>query len=302
MNNKRKHYLEDGYVIYESLISEEKISKILRELEEFKNTNKLYYSQSEHNWRRIKNDIDSYGLLKCSFENFTDLPWARGLSIAGRDILQSEEILGCLKEISGIDDHCMWQNMFFDKSTGTVDHIDTWYLDTDPMGGLIGAWIALEKIDGFGGEFHIFPKSHLSKDTNWIGKSHVEFLEWSRKQAEIFEKKSIFLKKGDVLFWHPSLLHGSSLQKINGFSRKSLTAHYHPSEMLRGGGGKKHIIDMEYEKKLIKQKQSMRKYGYKIFSRSSRRSILKFSFIGLTKYFFGNILNSPKNLMNRSNY
>ena len=73
-------------------------------------------------------------------------------------------------------------------------------------------------------------------------------LKWT-KQAEILEKKSIFLKKGDVLFWHPSLLHGSVFKKSLVF-KKILTAHYHPSEMLRGGGGK-HIIDMEYEKNLL---------------------------------------------------
>ena len=47
----------------------------------------------------------------------------------------------------------MWQNMFFDKSVGTVDHFDSWYLDTDPPGSLIGAWFALEDIDGKGGTF-----------------------------------------------------------------------------------------------------------------------------------------------------
>ena len=54
----------------------------------------------------------------------------------------------------------MWQNMFFDKSTGTIDHIDTWYLDSDPMGYLFGAWIALEDIDGKGGVFHVY-QSHI---------------------------------------------------------------------------------------------------------------------------------------------
>ena len=302
MSNNRNHYLKYGYILYKSLIKEEKISKILKELENFKNSNKLYYSQSEHNWRMIKNDLDKYGLLECSFENFTDLPWAKGLSDAGRQILQSREVLECLKEISGLDDHCMWQNMFFDKSTGTVDHIDTWYLDTDPMGSLVGAWFALEDIKGSGGEFHIFPESHLSKNLEWVGKSHNEFLKWSQKQTELYEKKSIFLKKGDVLFWHPSLLHGSSLQKIEGFSRKSLTAHYHPSELLRGGGGAKTALNKKYYKNVNIQKNSMRNYGYEISARSSRRSILKFSLIGLTKYLFGKFLNSPKNLMNRKNY
>ena len=73
----REKYLKEGYIIFKSLISIRKIDKIIEELEFFKKNNKLYYSQSEHNWRRIKSDLDKFGLLECSFENFTDLPWGR---------------------------------------------------------------------------------------------------------------------------------------------------------------------------------------------------------------------------------
>ena len=91
-NSLRNYYLDNGYVIFRSLISNDKIEKILIELKKFKDSNKIYYSQSEHNWRRINQDLDKNGLLECSFENFTDLPWGGGLSKAGRSILQSKEI------------------------------------------------------------------------------------------------------------------------------------------------------------------------------------------------------------------
>ena len=112
------------------------------------------------------------------------MPWGIGLSKAGREILQSKEILDALRKISNYKDFCMWQNMFFDKSTGTIDHIDTWYLDTHPMGDLVGAWIALEDINGEGGVFHVYPKSHLSSDKKWIGTTHEEFIDWSKKESK----------------------------------------------------------------------------------------------------------------------
>ena len=298
----RNYYLENGYVIFKSLISNEKIEIILKELKKFKDSNKIYYSQSEHNWRKIKNDLDNNNLLECSFENFTDLPWANSLSKAGRDILQSKEILFALRTLSNYKEFCMWQNMFFDKSTGTVDHIDTWYLDSDPMGHLFGAWVALEDIDGKGGVFHVYPKSHLSINKSWKNISHDEFINWSKVEAQKFQKKPLFLNKGDLLLWHPSLIHGSSLQKDKGFSRKSLTAHYYPINFLRGGGGINSINDKSYKKRLIKQQSSMRSYGYPIMARSSRRAILKFATIGITKFIFSSVLNKPKNLMNRKNY
>lgn len=298
----RNYYLENGYVIFKSLISNEKIEIILKELKKFKDSNKIYYSQSEHNWRKIKNDLDNNNLLECSFENFTDLPWANSLSKAGRDILQSKEILFALRTLSNYKEFCMWQNMFFDKSTGTVDHIDTWYLDSDPMGHLFGAWVALEDIDGKGGVFHVYPKSHLSINKSWKNISHDEFINWSKVEAQKFQKKPLFLNKGDLLLWHPSLIHGSSLQKDKGFSRKSLTAHYYPINFLRGGGGINSINNKSYKKRLIKQQSSMRSYGYPIMARSSRRAILKFATIGITKFIFSSVLNKPKNLMNRKNY
>ena len=247
----RNFYLDNGYVIFKSLISDNKIEKILLELKKFKDSNKIYYSQSEHNWRRINRDLDENGLLECSFENFTDLPWGIGLSKAGRNILQSKEILSSLRSVSNFSDFCMWQNMFFDKSTGTIDHIDTWYLDSDPMGYLFGAWIALEDIEGKGGVFHVYPKSHLSKNVSWKNVSHEEFINWSKKESQNYEKKPLFLKKGDLLLWHPSLIHGSSLQISKGFSRKSLTAHYYPINFLRGGGGINSIKDEKYQKNLL---------------------------------------------------
>ena len=298
----RNYYLENGYVIFKSLISNEKIEKILKELKKFKDSNKIYYSQSEHNWRKIKNDLDNNGLLECSFENFTDLPWAKGLSKAGREILQSKDILLALRTLSNYQEFCMWQNMFFDKSTGTVDHIDTWYLDSDPMGHLFGAWVALEDIDGKGGVFHVYPKSHLSINKSWKNISHDEFVNWSKIEAQKFHKKPLFLNKGDLLLWHPSLIHGSSLQEDKGFSRKSLTAHYYPINFLRGGGGINSINDKRYKKRLIRQQASMRSYGYPIMARSSRREIFKFATIGVTKFIFSSFLNKPKNLMNRKNY
>ena len=298
----KNYYLENGYAIFESVISDKKIDRILIELNRFKESNKIYYSQSEHNWRKIKKDLDNNGLLECSFENFTDLPWGEGLSQAGRDILQSEEILLALRTLSDYKDFCMWQNMFFDKSTGTIDHIDTWYLDTDPMGYLFGAWVALEDIDGKGGVFHVYPKSHLSQNKNWKNISHEEFITWSEQQAKNYKKKSLFLKKGDLLLWHPSLIHGSSLQQSQGFSRKSLTAHYYPINFLRGGGGINSIKNNDYQKIVKKQNSSMRSYGYPIMARSSKKEIFKFATIGLIKFAFSALLNKPKNLMNRKNY
>ena len=68
--------------------------------------------------------------------------------------------------------------MLFDKSTGTTDHADTWYLDTIPKGQMIACWIALENIHKDAGRFFVCPKSHnleFSKiDSNQV-TDHYEY-------------------------------------------------------------------------------------------------------------------------------
>tara|TARA_Y100001968_G_scaffold17076_1_gene13562 strand:- start:643 stop:1086 length:444 start_codon:yes stop_codon:yes gene_type:complete len=146
----------------------------------------------------------------------------------------------------------MWQNMLFDKSTGTIDHIDSWYLDTNPPGSLLAAWVALEDIDGKGGSFHVYPKSHKNSSKSWIGLDHNKLIDWTKLCQKKYEKKKILLKKGDVLIWHPLLIHGSSSQKEAGFSRKSITAHYCPNDLLMGGNGLSESIETpNYKKKVI---------------------------------------------------
>ena len=301
MYSLKNHYEENGYVIVRNLISVDEIDTFLNAFEIFKKSNSLFFSQSEHNWRTTKQDLDKFGLLNCSIENFTSLIWNPRFSNLGRKILQSKKILDTLRSLSDKNDFCMWQNMCFDKSTGTVDHIDTYYLDTNPMGSLIAGWFALEDIDGRGGAFHIFPKSHLNISNEWQNMNHEAFVNWSAKKTENMEEKVIYLNKGDVLFWHPSLFHGSSTQKIDGFSRKSLTAHYFPIDYLKGGGGKNNSLkDKKYIEELNIQKKSYRSYGFSICESRKKRDIFIFCLKGIAHYF--SRINSPHTLMNRDNY
>ena len=123
--------------------------------------------------------------------------------------------------------------MLFDKSTGTVDHADTWYLDTKPRGQMVASWIALEDINESAGRFFVYPKSHklnIPENINQKIKSNFEYVNFINQFliSKKLNKYAPELKKGDVLFWHPFTIHGSLSQKDPKYSRKSLTAHYHP--------------------------------------------------------------------------
>ncbi len=133
----------------------------------------------------------------------------------------------------GFDKFVVWQNMLFDKSTGTVDHADTWYLDTNPKGLIFASWIALEDIHKDAGRFFVIPKSNkfkLKQNSYETIPNHYEYANFINEYVKINKLKRFArsLKKGDVLFWHPNTIHGSFSQVNSRKSRKSITCHYHP--------------------------------------------------------------------------
>ena len=255
VDDKKKYYDLNGYVIFDKIINEEKIDYLLKCLEDFKKAKNKYYSQSLSKW--IKPSLDDHGFLIESMENFTRLAFSSGLAQKGNDIVLSGEILNLLRKIKPeFSEFSLWQNMLFDRSTGTPVHQDSWYLDTQPKGNLIAIWIALEDIDEKCGPFKVYPKSHKLISANELDNlTGKEFLAVCDKYSKKIEEKKIIIKKGSVLFWHPSTLHGSNFQIDEKFSRKSLTAHYYPLGAVRQYKNSKfslknHIKDLSGTRKI----------------------------------------------------
>ena len=78
--------------------------------------------------------------------------------IYAEEIISCNKISNVLQEILESNKFVNWQNMLFDRSTGTIDHADTWYLDTNPRGKMIASWIALEDINESAGRFFVYQK------------------------------------------------------------------------------------------------------------------------------------------------
>tara|TARA_A100001388_G_scaffold275718_1_gene261790 strand:- start:844 stop:1764 length:921 start_codon:yes stop_codon:yes gene_type:complete len=230
-------FYENGFVIVKKLIPNILIDNILQSLEEFKKENRYYFTQSMHNWVR-SNNLTEEGYLIESIQTPTK-QFIGKLNNHIKDLITCKEISEKLHEISDYKYFINWQNMLFDKSTGTTDHSDTWYLDTIPKGKMIASWIALEDINKDSGRFFVCPKSHtfdIHKTYEQVCESdHYEYAQFVLKfvEKENIKRYAPALKKGDVLFWHPFTIHGSFNQKDSVYSRKSITAHYHPVGMGR---------------------------------------------------------------------
>ena len=250
--NFKDFYDSNGYVIAKSLIKKELIDKVLIDLEHCKHGSKRYFTQSTHSWVKFSN-LTEEGFLAESIQTPTKQISTGPLRKSVENLIVSKPISEKLAIISGgFDKFIIWQNMLFDKSTGTVDHADTWYLDTIPKGLMVAAWIALEDIHEDAGRFFVIPKSNkleLEQNSAENLPDHYEYAKFIDNYVNTngLTRYAPTLKKGDVLFWHPNTIHGSFNQVSSSKSRKSITCHYHPL-----GVGRKNQHSVSDIKRILK--------------------------------------------------
>jgi phytanoyl-CoA hydroxylase len=226
----KAYYTEHGYVVIRNAISFSKIDLFLNAYKKIKhNPFFVYYSQSIQRCVRVKLTRQSY--ISESMENASRLAFFPNFSKRIQDCIYDANVSTALQAVDGHAEHVSWQNMFFDRSTGTIEHQDSWYLDTDPPGNLIGAWFSLEDIQENCGSFFVCPGSHKLGIVNRKDyPTHKAFIQkiFSLSSEQQLEKKPMYLKKGDLLLWHPFLVHGAFRCQDDTLTRKSFTAHFYP--------------------------------------------------------------------------
>lgn len=237
--NPQEYYAINGYFIYQNLIDLDLIDALLnlykREIIPSKDK---FFRQSTDNYEKYEqNKLSEFGFVKQAFLDIHDYEKHPEFSYIAKRIYCSSEIQNALQKLTGSKSFNLMQSMLFDLNAATPPHQDWWYLDTVPNGHLIGAWIALEDIDEKAGRFYVLPKSiHVGLHKDNPNLRHSQWLERIRQYVEEHkdEIQAPALKKGDVLFWNSRTIHGSFPTIDQRFSRKSLTAHYLPSEYQYG--------------------------------------------------------------------
>jgi phytanoyl-CoA hydroxylase len=128
------------------------------------------------------------------------------------------------------------QSMYFEGNSETWPHQDTYYLDSEKIGTMYGAWYALEDIDAGAGRFFVVPGSHTIEMEKNGGDVDYAFNHerYKDKVRRLLTESSLaftapFLAKGDVLLWNSKTIHGSLRTTRPQHSRASLTAHYIPA-------------------------------------------------------------------------
>ncbi|XP_064107739.1 phytanoyl-CoA dioxygenase, peroxisomal-like [Macrobrachium nipponense] len=131
--------------------------------------------------------------------------------------------------------HTMLINKPPDPGTRTSRHPlhqDLHYFPFRPANRIVCAWTAMEKINNDNGCLFVLPGSHKGK------LEQHEYPEWEDGVNKMYHgvrgfddepKAMLCMEKGDTVFFHPILLHGSGDNRTQHF-RKAISCHYAASE------------------------------------------------------------------------
>lgn len=232
----KKYYADNGYVVARGAIPTELCERVMgtfaRDVKDYKGH--LYRQPSGG-----KPEVHKYtsgGYVENSILNPHDLS-SRDFPVFRdecTEIFAHQHIQKLLKVILDEPGQLV-QSMYFEGNPNTWPHQDTYYLDSEKLGSMVAAWIALEDINPGAGRFYIYPTSHKIDMMKNGGKFDVAFNHdrYKKLTVSVIENGGISvsapaLRRGDILFWNSKTIHGSLPTTQPQFSRSSLTAHYLP--------------------------------------------------------------------------
>lgn len=231
-----EYYAAHGYVVVRGAISRARCERAMdtfrREVKPFEGH--LYRQPSGGKPETHK--LSANGFMLNSILNPHDLPTRRfgDFRQAALDIFSSAEMQKVLRVLFG-EPGMLVQSMYFEGNPQTWPHQDTYYLDSEHIGSMTAAWIAVEDIKPGAGRFYVCPQSHKVDMKKNGGDFDVAFnhdrykaLAASLIDSKKFALHAPALRQGDVLFWNSKTFHGSLPTTQPQYSRSSFTAHYIP--------------------------------------------------------------------------
>lgn len=122
--------------------------------------------------------------------------------------------------------------------TGTLSsrhplHQDLHYFPFRPANSIVCSWTAMEKVNRQNGCLVAIPGSHkgelIAHDyPDWEGGVNKAF-HGITSFSEDLQRSYLEMEKGDTVFFHPLLIHGSGANRTTGY-RKAISCHYAAAE------------------------------------------------------------------------
>lgn len=232
----KDYYLENGYVVVAGLVAQPDCDAVrhLWDLE-VKTSTKYMYRQATA--RAERNVLNANGWVMNPILNLQSIDprhFSRLRTFATEKILASPTLAKGFMALLGEPPKIV-QSMYFEGNSATWEHQDSYYLDSEKVGAMVAAWIALEDITASAGRFFVCPRSHrihyeMHSLANNIAEHHETYIQSVvQKIKELnLEIRAPLLRKGDVLFWNAWTIHGSLDSQDPKNSRSSVTCHAIP--------------------------------------------------------------------------
>ena len=231
----RAYYEREGYVVLRGLIDHPTCDQVRGIFErEVKPFDGYIYRQASANPERHVRTEFGYMLNSILNIHAVDPRFFPTFRSRGADLITSAPLQSAVRAILDEPGKIV-QSMYFEGNPSTWAHQDTYYLDSEKLGMMVGAWVALEDIAPGAGRFFIYPRSHLidlamNRGSMSIASNHAGY---KKLVLDIIRENGLAcrapaLRKGDVLFWSSKTIHGSMETTEPQHSRSSVTAHYIP--------------------------------------------------------------------------
>jgi len=232
----RDYYEREGYVVVRGLVDHGACDQMRAAFDgEVKPFDGYIYRQASANPERHVRT--KFGFMLNSILNIhaVDPRFFPTFRRRGADLITSAPLQRAVQAILGEPGKIV-QSMYFEGNPATWAHQDTYYLDSEKLGAMVGVWIALEDIAPGAGRFFIYPRSHLidlalNRGEMSIASNHAGYktqvIDIIRRHG--LECRAPALRKGDVLFWSSKTIHGSIDTTQPEHSRSSVTSHYIPA-------------------------------------------------------------------------
>jgi ectoine hydroxylase-related dioxygenase (phytanoyl-CoA dioxygenase family) len=207
-------FVRDGYIMIEALIDDELISKVNAEIDEVINIGYQGYTRgSSTRIEHLHKTRDAIRQL-----------WLDRRHLRFADLLFNAQARPS-------------QTLVFVCGSQQRAHQDLIHLTPFPAGYMCGTWIALQDIQPNSGELVVYPGSHRDRaiymrDTHCAKVTNGDWHEFGDKAESMYGDMAMQYqpvvyrpKKGSVLIWHSSLVHGGSVREDKELERRSMVIH-----------------------------------------------------------------------------
>jgi phytanoyl-CoA hydroxylase len=232
----RRYYRDNGYVVVRSLFPGSICDRIRGHWNtEVKPSSDFIYRQATAKAER--HVLNARGWVMNPILNLQSVDprrYPNFRSFATENVLTHDRLSAAFRILLGESPKIV-QSMYFEGNSATWEHQDSYYLDSEQVGAMSAAWIAIEDITPSAGRFFVCPQSHridLGRQSysNNIADNHDVYIESVVKKIEELglQIRAPYLEKGDVLLWNSWTIHGSLDSQDPAHSRSSVTCHAIP--------------------------------------------------------------------------